>query len=68
MKEEPFLKDGDLLPCPFCGTLPQVARGTGGGGRSVWYVQCANNACDVIVEIASQQTRELAVELWNRRA
>lgn len=57
MNEEPYLNDGDLKPCPFCGGEPDVSEGTQGPElRSWWYVECIS--CGASVD---------SVEGWNKR-
>jgi len=57
MDEEPFIKDDDLKPCPFCGGEADVSKGSKGpDSLPWWYVECGNCAamCD-------------SVEDWNKR-
>lgn len=51
-----------LLPCPFCGSEPEL----GSFGRAVT-VHCPNENCDVGAETAAD-TERAAFEQWNRRA
>ena len=56
MDEEPFLKDDDLKPCPFCGGEAEVSKGSKANDQPWWYIECGTCAamCD-------------SVEDWNKR-
>lgn len=52
-----------MLPCPFCGALPEVE----GGRAYIWGIICTNVAC-LINPYATGNTRKESVRRWNRRA
>jgi hypothetical protein len=54
--EQPFLVEGDLKPCPFCGGEADVSEGTKGDNEPWWYVECMK--CGATGE---------SVEAWNKR-
>jgi len=56
VNDEPHIKEGDLLPCPFCGGEADVSAGTQ-GQIPWWYVECIK--CAALCN---------SVEDWNRRA
>lgn len=49
----------ELKPCPFCG---KKARAIGIDGAAWWVT------CDCGIETKLHDTKEKAVETWNRRA
>lgn len=53
----------ELKPCPFCGKKPRVV-----GVVPQIYIACVNEKCPVNSETIFFQTREKAIEAWNRRA
>lgn len=55
MNEEPYLKDGDLKPCPFCGGDASPNLGSQ-GDEPWWYIAC--DKCAATCE---------SVEEWNMR-
>lgn len=57
MDEEPYIVDGDLKPCPFCGGEADVSQGSKGPDNTPWwYVECVG--CASMAE---------SVEIWNKR-
>lgn len=50
-------------PCPFCGKEPRIY-----GDKPQVYIACVNQDCPVNSETIFFQTREEAIEAWNRRA
>jgi Lar family restriction alleviation protein len=70
--KEPIIvtpKEGELLPCPFCGSeagLEHDAEGT----MAKWYVYCrdVHDDCPISLTNTSGQARRVeAVDAWNRR-
>lgn len=55
----------NILPCPFCGSLPAINKRQSGGGY--WLVECKNSDCNVIVEVG-ETDREVALQTWNSRS
>jgi hypothetical protein len=54
----------ELKPCPFCGGEAGFPSGSLG-----WYwVECMNEDCPVEPSTNGHQTKEEAIEAWNRRA
>lgn len=49
--------------CPFCGKEPRIY-----GDKPQAYIACINIDCPVNPETIFFQTREAAIEAWNRRA
>lgn len=52
----------ELKPCPFCGGKPRFWN-----WKSEWAVECCNDYCCVLPETEICDTKEAAVEIWNRR-
>jgi hypothetical protein len=54
----------DLLPCPFCGEVPELLPGLHRG----FSVECENPACVINPETRRAcDTAEIAVAEWNTR-
>ena len=55
----------ELKPCPFCGSEAQIIS----CGKE-WYVECSRNpfVCYCKPWTGYIDTKEYAIELWNRRA
>jgi hypothetical protein len=54
----------ELLPCPFCGTAPELQPGM----RHGFFVSCENPHCPVSPETTfDAETPEQAAERWNTR-
>lgn len=51
------LKEQELLPCPFCGGKGEMVC------DGFWFIQCTDCFC----EGASSETKEEAIEAWNKR-
>lgn len=51
-----------LLPCPFCGAVPDIT----GEDDGIWGVECSSND-PVIVSTIAFETRSEAIAAWNRR-
>lgn len=56
----------DLLPCPFCGTVPNAPFDVSDKGDPEWWAICCHK-CDVNTNI-DRASLEQAVEAWNTRA
>lgn len=52
----------ELKPCPFCGGKARFLN-----WKSAWAVECCNDYCCVLPETEICDTKEAAVEIWNRR-
>lgn len=58
----------DLLPCPFCGTLPSLDEPTNyAGGSHYYHVACYGEACPMQPETSGKLTAEEAAAAWNTR-
>jgi hypothetical protein len=59
------LSEDTLLPCPFCGTLPDFREWS----SEQWTVEvtCMNKLCSVRPHTALCGTREDARAIWNHR-
>lgn len=53
----------ELKPCPFCGEMPIIHGGESGG----YYIECINGDCTCLPISWSYETKEKAIEAWNRR-
>ena len=60
-----------LKPCPFCGGRAEQKETYKyvGLGKSIpqYYVRCGNSDCGLYVATCNMDTKEEAVEIWNRR-
>lgn len=54
-----------LLPCPFCGSTPEIEPWHGGGPRK-HLISCSNDACRVFPSVTGT-TKANAIKWWNRR-
>lgn len=59
-------KEGDLLPCPFCGSSDIYYRKYNHAAGERWAILCAN--CMAEIDTGCAQTAGQARQLWNRRA
>jgi len=59
-------RETELLPCPFCGSVPEM-KPWHGGRPTKMMVSCENFECSVAPS-AIGETPEEAVYVWNRRA
>jgi len=57
----------ELKPCPFCGCEAELEEHARKIGKRFFEVHCPNNSCRVVVRTSNMETREDAVELWNKR-
>lgn len=62
-KESELEPEPKPKPCPFCGKEPRIY-----GDKPQAYIACVNEKCPVNSETIFFQTREEAIEAWNRRA
>jgi len=62
----------DVLPCPFCGAMPDVREALDKEGD--WAVGCANFDCYIMprtkwyLSYGDKDAKTRAIEVWNRRA
>ena len=54
----------ELKPCPFCGDNARVET------TCICYfiVHCTNEKCEIKPCTKIQQSKEIAIKVWNRRA
>ncbi len=52
----------NLRPCPFCGREAETVR-----AGNMYYVQCGNSDCPVVVETNNYYAEEEAISAWNTR-
>ena len=52
-----------LKPCPFCGGEAEMSKWKCG-----YYVSCIESDCFVCPETGDFESREEAIEAWNKRA
>jgi hypothetical protein len=66
----------EILPCPFCGTIPEILTEANFEGRSAnapipgpsWtQIRCVNSECLPAVYIHRQFSKEEVIKLWNTR-
>ena len=61
----------ELKPCPFCGgkaERKETYKITGSGRlMPQYYIKCGNGRCGLYVATCNRDTKEEAVEIWNRR-
>lgn len=57
---------GDIRPCPFCGSEPNVVCVNDRGEHS-FYVECENKNCLVHPASFSNISKETAIKIWNHR-
>lgn len=57
------VKSFDLLPCPFCGSKPQILRSYALG----YQLTCPDAGCAITVHTDYYPTQTEAVEVWNNR-
>ena len=56
-----------LLHCPFCGEEPEIDNYKI-KGIELWNVSCMNDACFVHTETGDFESKEEAIEAWNKRS
>ena len=59
-------KEGDLLPCPFCGSSDIYYRKYEHAAGERWAILCAN--CMAEIDTGCAQTAGQARQPWNKRA
>lgn len=62
------IKEKELLPCPFCGSMAERAIRSLKGDTKLYTTGCFNRACMVAPYTKWQPYQELADEKWNTRA
>lgn len=60
------VKEGELLPCPFCGGTDIYYRKYDHAAGVRWAILCAN--CMAEIDTGCAQNAGQARQLWNRRA
>ena len=50
-----------LLPCPFCGTKPELEK-----WHTAFKIECKNYKCDVSTMVVGESKKEVAL-IWNKR-
>lgn len=58
-------KQPELLPCPFCGSAPEIEPWHGGGPLRRM-ISCINNSCNANCAVTGS-TPALAARNWNKR-
>jgi len=57
---KPDVRDGEALPCPFCGNQPEFREEYRG-----WIIWCADFLC--VEQRYGSATKQDAIDNWNRR-
>ena len=57
---KPEVRDGEVLPCPFCGKQPEFRFEYRG-----WIIWCADFLC--VEQRYGSATKQDAIDNWNRR-
>ena len=58
-----------LLPCPFCGAIPKLARSSDSDEISEgWDVWCGTTGCYLECGADWYETLEGVLTMWNKRA
>jgi len=58
---------GMMLPCPFCGAIPEAEPWHGGGWRQT-IISCQNNELCYVHPMLTGETPKQAIARWNHRA
>jgi hypothetical protein len=58
-------KPKEALPCPWCGTKPEM-RPWHGGGINKQLIGCVSTRCEVVPSVTGESPKE-AISKWNRR-
>ena len=58
--------DIELLPCPFCGVVPETKKVGYKDGVQTWRLECKNSKCRMIVVGFNPSKKKLAAK-WNKR-
>ena len=58
------MSNTELKPCPFCGGKAKAYVTI----RGFYGVDCDSNECITHTMVANYDTKEIAIEEWNRRA
>ena len=62
----------DLLPCPFCGMLPQI-YGIKNDGFEIFTIRCENSQCSAVGDCEKcycwieESSKKSAIKRWNTR-
>jgi hypothetical protein len=58
----------EMLPCPFCGEMPEIhERRDGDGTLYGWTIDCGNPSCPCLPS-ALEKTYDETVKAWNTRS
>lgn len=57
------MTNDELKPCPYCGNYPLLRQ-----DASEWRVECIGEGCECLPSTWFYDTKEEAIEAWNRRA
>jgi hypothetical protein len=57
-----------LLPCPFCGAVPDMRFDRRHVGPDVYFVRCGYVSCGIYPDTGEYDVEARAIAAWNRRA
>lgn len=66
MTEQQISTEVELLPCPFCGTIPNIYEAPNHAGAVLCWIECPNHKCPTSVS-TWMDTLKNAVKFWNTR-